>query len=380
MRQTVRLPSQTFVTGGQLQFPTSGLEPHKRLIGILLRFPALITQATSAAINGRALVGVFESIRLGDYVNSTGVAIRQLNNVMTGKYGDAPAGVLITDGAYRRMIQCWIPFEDNGHAPQDACPRTEHVRDTPLTVKMATVATLFHAGCTVAGTVEALAVVEDINVNVMPAQSEIHYVDGGQSLEINVGGGKLFTELFLYEEATNTAITSLTVVDVSLRADGREVYSKLSIGELNAMFNYKQAEGGALHAESVTAPVQGESLTDEPAVADASAATITVTGEAVPLYFAGDGYKATKHGLVAARSLRVDITGTDTTIRIAWRCRRAHSMASLNSMRAKSGLPGQFAPINGGKNVSPKTASKVALNGRDRAQFAQFLPVRLLAA
>jgi hypothetical protein len=364
--QVYPLESKTFADSGNAIISLKDLPPGRRVTGVLLRLSALVTQAggTGTAFPALEQKRAFAAIRVGRRIRVSGTFLRCLNWLQLGHNFGNSAGVPAANGAYRREIQVMLPFSDYSSAnPGDGAVPSEFFKDTPIEIDWGVVATILGTG-TLAGTCRALAFHEPSQPNYVPASQVLGYEDWGQQ-EILLKPG-LYTHIFLFNEDGST-MTDGEVATVSMWVDGEQVYSSIKAGELLSMFNYFTADGTALETASDTAPVGGEELTDEPGVADAAATTITT--QFLPLFAPSAGYLLSKC-LMAERGIRIQLAGTDTSLRVGYRMIEAKSNDGM--VRAAHSL-GVGTP----SSFTPKTASKVQLPNAAANPLAKYLPAKL---
>jgi hypothetical protein len=157
-----------------------------------------------------------------------------------------------------------------------------------------------------------------------------------------IEGDRAYTHLHLFNE-DGSGVTSAEVTGFTLTADGEQYHNTaIRPQDVAAMFNWQKADGRTVRAGSSTAPVGGEALTDSPALAAASADTVTM--EWIPLFNLGQSYKISQ-ALHVTKSLTIDFQGSKTSFRIGWRAIVPKTQADRIALATLAGAKNPSGPF-----------------------------------
>jgi hypothetical protein len=361
------LLSPTFVSGGSSKVLLNDL-PDARCKGILLRFKTQIVQAAGATlITGDQLYRIYDNIRLGEWVRTSGRMLTFLNWQMKGLTLQMPQDVPAAAATYSRSIDVYIPFADySATSPLDTAIATNLFKDQAIEINWGNVAALFGVNTSFTATaVRAVAYLDKNQPDVLASEPILDYTDwGSPSAQLPNAGG--YTHVFLYSESTS-ALSDLNFASWNVFIDGDNIKPNIQTGELLAEFDIYRAGGvGVLATATGTG---GELLPDEPGVAAAATQDLLAI-PFIPIISppAGSAGYSLTHVPIVTQMLRIDWQGVATAGRIAYRRVRLKDDTRVTETLRKMSVanPGQVA-----------RATKVGGPGRLTVQASQILPTKV---
>lgn len=353
-----------------LQISMKDHAPFRRLKYLIFRLDLSIVQpGTATAITGKTLIRLFKSIRIGRLVYVTGSVLSVLGWMVRGLRPNLPADVPATASTtFQRTVTVVVPWsDDRAKYGDDTAQMSQMFRETPIQVDLEAISILAPTNTpAVTGTLRVFAYSESLEAGVVPSLVELGYTDwSGQRVLLD--GDRVYTHLAVLKE-DGSALTSAEITGLTIAIDG-EQYDNVAFRAQDAAygFDWLTGEGTAIETASATAPVAGESLTDEPPAAGGGG---NVSMEFLPLIVMGHGYLLSK-APHATKQVAIDFQGSLTSFRLAWRAIVPRSELDRVKLAAMSGAaePGGAFQI--------KTGSKAA--SRDK-RLAAILPLRYRAA
>lgn len=356
MQRIFPLPSFAYSgAAGSIIVPLDQLPPGYRLRGILATLQLNVTQsAVAAAVTAATLNRLFAMLTIGKRFRATGAGLNALFWAMMGRDFSLCADIPATNAtAFSRDVKLWLPYSDlDAYEPDDTAPNVALFKDSPLQVDLASLtalaATLTGA---LAATLRTNAVIEKSGADFVATPQRINFADyAGQQVRLDPGS---YSHIVAYKE-DGSNFTAAEVSALSVAVDGEPVAQRNQMAELAAIFNIQKAKGSNVQSLSATAPVAGESLGDEPAVAGAAADTVDI-GPFLPIFVPRAGYRMTRV-LHARRGITIDFEGTLQAFRIGYRrlepqsadqVVRAARKQGVVATKAKSAVAGPNVPAPG---------------------------------
>lgn len=371
MRKLHLLKTQAFGVGS-IPFSLQNLPKGKKIEAIRVRADLVATTGAAAAlIAGSGLFRLFQTIRLGGMVDTTGMQLRALAWLTSGREPYLPASIPATNSKpFQRVLQVDIPYSDQGAREiAEGAPPTEDSQNVDLQVIMAAFASLGAATwgtlASITGTVRVYAVLADNAAKKLAPRSHIGYVDdSGQTFTLPPG---LYKRVWLANE-DGSAITSAEVTSVAIDVDGEPYCDTITLAELIEQWNMEHAATGTTRADSATAPVAGARITCVPsAAADADA---SFSAELVPLITMPKRAKLSQ-AVLAEQSIRIQFTGSKTTFRIGFERIEPYSESGLYASFQRLGVP-----VTNLGQLTSDTHNGEPLTQRAK-QLARFIPVKV---
>lgn len=331
----IKLERKDFATSGTPIIPLSVMVQKDRVLGFLLRFELVITQAAGAtAISGAKLARVLDAIVIGERLRATGRLLDVLGWLMRGRASNAPAGVPAAAGAYRRTIELVVPLSDvSALRPLDTAPHAKMFSDETMNLTLAAVAGVFGANTTIAGQVVPYAIALPTVPTKVATPTRIGHAQFTDRL-VRLPKGTLSHAVIYRDDAA--LISSDDVTTITVRIDGETVADALRLADFANLYNLMVAQGSQLSVASDTAPEGGEELPSEPGAA--AGATDKVELPFIPVVF--PGYLSAMAHLVHADSqVEVEYTGAAVGLVMGYRQLEEQSAQDVLKAGAKLGVP-----------------------------------------
>jgi hypothetical protein len=356
MRRRVNLQSFPFGTSGNAIIPMSGLPAEDRLVRVDLHMPFAATQgAAGAIVTGATIQRLIDRIVQGRRINGIGgQALNALAWAMTGRDPSLCADIPVPAGAYDRILNLALRFADYDSAsPTDTAALCGMFKDTELIINFGSVVALMPTLTGIAGTLRTTAVIEKAPKGHIATPLLLDEYE--QSGELNLPAGN-YTHVVAFKQ-DGTPFTSAELSSLTVYLDSVPYIDAQSIAQLAAAWNQDKAQGGDVQALSATVPVAGEAVTEQPGVAVAAGAAVSV-GPFLPLLYPSQGYSITKP-FRAEGKVRVVWTGSATTLRVVTRRLEELSDDQVVRAGAKVGIQAKSA-IARTVNAADLTASQPA--------------------
>lgn len=368
------LPSAVW-TPGQMQFPIKDAPALARIRAIVFRLEAdFLTGATQAAIVSAQLSRLISMIDLAGKYRGSGAFFHLLRWKMLGQESGFPAGIPATNASHFQRFPTWrIPLWDKrAEEPGDDLPVANKFNGQVINVTGAPYAELdtgdntWNTLAALSGTLRCWLELADPN-DAPGADVEFGYNDlTGQTPNLDPG---LYTDIFAFRETLAT-IDSAQIATIGMQVDGQQIIdSSFKLGEFLSEYNDDFSMGTDLEASSATVPQGGEALPEQPPVAAGTSKTITAPWVPIIGPFAGSGKKTQQ--VLAERNLRIDYTGTDSTLHLGWR--RIHRRDDSEIVQAFRQLG--RSDVTSADQVEGKTSSKKGLQGWKKGIKA-YMPLR----
>jgi hypothetical protein len=349
--------SKALISSGKVVVSLADLPAGRRIKQILLQLEmtySVAGVALATALTSDIQTRIIDSVRLGKRIRATGLFLSNMDWMLCGKDFHRPATVPVTASTVTtRSTAVMIPFSDpKGVNPDDCAPNTEFYRDTPIEVGFANLSVLlpeFAKYTSVTGTLRTLVFHEAADQDVVPSSLVFNYDDWNQKTLYLPAGN--YTHAFLYNE-DGSDITAANVADVSLWVDGEKVLDQVKSTELGMFWNYYASQGISLRTDG----------------SGAEALEMETPFKLIPLIFQSDKYKASKV-ISPEKNIRLDINGTATALRVAYRLIENKTPAQVLKAAEKIGIVGART-----RPLFPKTASKS--DGSRSPKLFRQLPVK----
>lgn len=233
--KVTRLEDRSFVSGGNVLFNLDTLDREHRIRKIDLYFDLSGTKAAGAdALDGDLFPRIAALIRLGNYVNITGMGLWRLMRIIHGRTLMDPTDIAAAGGTFDMEFALEIPFRDPRQSgSDDGSLPTELVqgRSLELTYASASVWTVGSLLVTAGTTRCAAELIHETNV---PQLNRLFYMDpNSQTVQLDPG---IYKEVFDFVEA-GTALTQANISQVDLEVDGIMVANNLLHEQFVHWFN-----------------------------------------------------------------------------------------------------------------------------------------------
>lgn len=357
--------SKAYADGGNVSVSLQDLPDDREVKHILLRLELAIVSGGGATVAGEKLHQFLSNIIIGKHHRSTGSVLRYLNWAMRGKEFSFPGGLAAAAATFRRNIDVMIPYSDQAAgSPDDTARHTALFKDEPIEVKFGTAASIQADMTSATGTLRTGVFHQPAKPGVVKTESEINYTDWSQSTIYLTPG--YYSHVIVCRE-TGGVITDLQIASVLAYADGEVFLNNIPSAMLIDEYDWYRAEGAAFRTSSTTAPVAGEEVTEAPALAGGSAAT--VSAEFLPIAVPPDKYDISKL-INAQNGVRLDLTGTDTSFRVAHRKVVERTPAGVAQVAAKQRIANaERKPVR----VKTRSAKPLSLGG----PLSRTLPLKI---
>jgi hypothetical protein len=376
-KKTHTLPTAVWPTaGGNIPIDLRSIPALSRIRSFIVELTAdFHTGAAQALIPGEQFYRLVDRFQLGSNILATGAQLYIQDWAQRGMQTEAPAGIPASNAAHFSRVVTWvIPYQDDrGVSPLDGSPTAAIFGSDMLLIQAAPFSALDGGAGTwstlaaadgVTGTIRVWAELEEPNDS-PGAIVQFGFMDlSGQTPTIPPG---LYMDLFAYREDLSP-ITSAQIATIQVSVDGAPYKDSMLLREYLANWNLEASAGAGVGVSSATVPLGGESLPDEPAVT--AGATQVVSTPWVPIIWRGRKAKLT-HDCLAERALELRYTGTDTSLRVAY---RRHARRSPSDVVLAFNQIGRL-DVTSPDMVVPKTASKAPLRSGKQA-FGPYFPLR----
>lgn len=230
-----RMEDKSFVAGGNVLFNLDTLDPMHRIRKIDLYFDLNGTKVADVdALDGDLFPRIAALIRLGNFINITGMGLWRLMRILHGRTLMDPTDIAAAGATFNMDFALEVPFRDPRQSgTDDGSLPTELVKGKSLELTFAA-ATVWGVGSltVTAGTVRCAA--ELIHETNVPQLNRLFYIDpNSQTIQLDPG---VYKECFTYEEA-GTTITQAEISQVDLEVDGQQVMNNTLHEQLVHWFN-----------------------------------------------------------------------------------------------------------------------------------------------
>jgi hypothetical protein len=352
MRRRVNLQSFAFGTSGNALIDLKGLPQDDRVVRVDLHMPfAALQGGAGAVVTGNTIQRLIDRVAQGRRINGVGgQALNALAWAQSGRDPSICADIPAPAGTYDRILNLCLHYADYDAAdPTDTAPLGAMLKDNELVVNFGSVVALMPTLTSITGILRSTAVVEKAPKGAIATPILLDEYE--QAGELNLPAGN-YTHLVAFK-ADGTAFTSAEVASLTVYLDSVPYIDSQSIAQLAAGWNQDKAVGGDTQATSATVPVAGEAVTEQPGVAAAAGAAVSV-GPFLPILIPPHRYALTKPFRVESK-LRVVWTGTLPSMRVV--TRRLEELTDDQVIRAgaKAGIAA--------KSAIAKTMSGTDLSG-----------------